>query len=71
MARLITISDSGGLSGFGSVSMMDDTAEVLLEALAEVLGVEVRWYNSLEVGPTPAPQDYAECGTVTVEAREW
>ena len=37
----IRISDGGGLSGFGSITVEEDTAEVMLEALAEVLGAKV------------------------------
>ena len=66
MARRITISDGGGLSGFGSVTMMQDTAEVLLEALADVLGLEVDW-TSYEAR---YGRNHVDCGTVTVTAEE-
>jgi hypothetical protein len=62
MARKITISDGGGLSGFGSITVYEDTAEVMLEALADVLGVELRWDSFHE------KRERAECGTVTVTA---
>ena len=66
MARRITISDGGGLSGFGSISMMQDTAEVLLEALSEVLGIEVDWDTYMGA----SVQNVAQCGTVTVTAKD-
>jgi hypothetical protein len=68
VARRITISDGGGLSGFGSISMMQDTAEVLLEALSEVLGIEVDWDTYTYIGASV--QNVAQCGTVTVTAEE-
>jgi len=67
MARLITISDNGGLSGFGSISIMEDTAEVLLEALADVLEVRLEWPSFTR----PTHPAHSESGTVTVDAREY
>jgi hypothetical protein len=37
----ICINGGGGLSGFSPIYVQEDTAEVLLEALAEVLGAKV------------------------------
>jgi hypothetical protein len=64
VARRITISDQGGLSGFGSITVYEDTAEVMLEALAKVLGVELSMWDFHE------KRAYAECGTVTVTAEK-
>jgi hypothetical protein len=65
MARKITISDGGGLSGFGHFTVYEDTAEVLLDALGEVLGRPVDWDNAVH-----RPRGYAQHGTVIVSAKE-